>query len=200
MFVLYCLGSWFHNGLRSGLEELSGWCFLQDVFWTIRKFLWQPLQRHRRCFTTLKFSVLKFTWNDTWYFYFNAITSIHSILGTATDNCKSLLKFYFNWLYQRCHVNPKKWKGCLLIQNSRPFRRVWQVYRREETKRECEAEKKARTFKVYELIHKNRVQNMNKVDTGEDTILLIWARLLVKHTGFLKILVFHLCLTITKIS
>jgi hypothetical protein len=70
----------------------------------------------------------------------------------------------------------------------------------EETKRECGAEKQARTFTVYKLIHKNKVQNMNKVDIGKDTILLTCARFAVKQTGFLKVLVFHLCLTITKIG
>jgi hypothetical protein len=50
-------------------------------------------------------------------FYFNATTYIHSILGPAIDNYKSLLKSYFIWLQKRCHVNKKtkkkkKLKGC----------------------------------------------------------------------------------------
>lgn len=118
IFVLYCLGSCFPSGLRSGLKGPSGWHVLQGVFWTNRKVLWQTLQRYKRCFTSSKFSVLKYTY-DTWYFYFNATTSLQSMLDPATGNCKSLLKTYFNWLQQRCHVNQKNknWKDASLIQN-----------------------------------------------------------------------------------
>ena len=116
---------------------------------------------------------------DTWYFYFSATTALHSILDPETDNCKFLLKSYFNWLHQRCHVNQKNknWKDASLIQNSKPFRHWRWVKRNEEIRRKWGA-KEARFFTMYEIIHKNTAQNMNKVDTGEDMTPLMYARVL----------------------
>jgi hypothetical protein len=73
---------------------------------------------------------------DTWHFYFNATTCLHSILDPVTDNCKSLSKSYFNWLHKRCHVNQKNknWKDASLIQNSKFFRYWRWVKRCEEIK------------------------------------------------------------------
>lgn len=82
--VLYYLASGIPNGLRSGLEKLSGLCFLGDVFWIVNKLRWLALQKYKDflCFMMWNFQMKT---NVIWHFHFNAITSIFNVPGTETE-------------------------------------------------------------------------------------------------------------------